>query len=489
MRMILLALAALTTVSAQSSSLEPRPYFTEPAISPDRSEIAFVSGGDIWAMPAAGGEARLLLSHPANEARPIYSPDGRRLAFVSNRTGGGDIYLLTLATGAVTRLTYDDGNEQLDGWSRDGAWVYFSSTSHDIAGMNDVFRVSAEGGTPMEVAADRYTNEYLSSPSPDGRAVAITARANASGQWWRNGRSHLDEAEIWLAREGDTPRYEPITSGGAKELWPLWAADGESVFFVSDRNGAQNVWRQGVGTAGAPARPLTTFKSGRVLWPTISHDGRLLAFEHDFEIWTLDTTTERASRLAVTRRGAPATTAVEHLTLTEGFTELDLSPDGKKVAFVARGEVFAASAKDGGDAARISRTPEAEAGVTWSPDSRTLVYTSDRGGTGHLYLYDFAANAETRLTSGPDTDHSASFSPDGKTIAFVRGDNELRALDVATPTGPLDRTRCLRSPAVCRRAAGRVVAGQPLARFPVGRRQDASPTSTSPASTAPRPAR
>ena len=203
MRTVLLVLAALTTVSAQSSSLAPRAYFTEPAISPDRSEIAFVSGGDIWAVPRGGGEARLLLSHPANESRPLYSPDGRRLAFVSNRTGGGDIYVLTFATGDVARLTFDDGNEQLDGWSRDGEWIYFSSTSHDIAGMNDVFRVSADGGTPMEVAADRYTNEYFSSASPDGRALAITARANASGQWWRNGRSHLDEAEIWIAREGE----------------------------------------------------------------------------------------------------------------------------------------------------------------------------------------------------------------------------------------------------------------------------------------------
>ena len=426
MRMVLLALAALTTVSAQSSSLEPRPYFTEPAISPDRSEIAFVSGGDIWAMPAAGGEARLLLSHPANEARPIYSPDGRRLAFVSNRTGGGDIYLLTLATGAVTRLTYDDGNEQLDGWSRDGAWVYFSSTSHDIAGMNDVFRVSAEGGTPMEVAADRYTNEYFSSPSPDGRGGRDRPRApTPRGNGGAMAAATSTRPKSGWRGKADTPRYEPVTSGGAKELWPLWAADGQSVFFVSDRSGRAERVAAACRHGSAAARPLTTFKSGRVLWPTISHDGRLLAFEHDFEIWTLDTTTERASRLAVTRRGAPATTAVEHLTLTEGFTELDLSPDGKKVAFVARGEVFAASAKDGGDAARISRTPEAEAGVTWSPDSRTLVYTSDRGGTGHLYLYDFAADAETRLTSGADTDHSAAFSPDGKTIAFVRGDTSF----------------------------------------------------------------
>src|ERR1043165_1111872 len=97
-----------------------QPYFTEPSVSPNRSEIAFVSGGDIWSAPLAGGEARLLVAHPANESRPMYSPDGTRLAFASNRTGNGDIYVLHLAAGELKRITFDDSPEVLDGWSRDG---------------------------------------------------------------------------------------------------------------------------------------------------------------------------------------------------------------------------------------------------------------------------------------------------------------------------------------------------------------------------------
>ena len=432
MRTLLLVLAATVTAAAQApGTVIPRPYFTEPAVSPDRSEIAFVSGGDIWAVPAGGGEARLLLSHPANESRPFYSPDGRKLAFISNRTGGGDIYVLTFATGEVARLTFDDGNEQLDGWSRDGKWIYFSSTSHDIAGINDVFRVSADGGTPMEVAADRYTNEYFSQESPSGAAIALTARATASGQWWRNGRSHLDEAEVWVMRDGASPSYQAVTSGGAKEMWPLWSADGNSVFYVSDRSGAQNVWSRAIAGSAAP-KQLTNFSRGRVLWPSISADGRLIAFEHDFEIWTLDPATGASSRVPITRRGAPATIGVEHVTMTDGFSDLVLSPDGRKIAFVARGEVFAASAKDGGEATRLTRTVDSEAHLAWSSDSRKLVYSSDRDGTTRLFLYDFAQNAESPLTSGADTDHSPRFSPDGKTVAFVRGDAELRAVDIAS---------------------------------------------------------
>src|ERR1044072_7009405 len=230
-----------TTALAQSTRTtvtDSLPYSTEPAVSPDRSEVAFVSGGDIWTVPTAGGEARLLVSNPANESRPLYSPDGKRMAFISNRTGNGDIYVLALDTGDLKRLTYDDTLDQLDAWSRDGRWVFSSSPSRDIAGMNDIFRVSVEGGTPMQTSADRYTNEYWAAPSPDGTAVAFTARGITSSQWWRKGHSHLDESERWVMHDTAKPSYERITEGGAKEMWPMWNGEGRALFYVSDRRGA-----------------------------------------------------------------------------------------------------------------------------------------------------------------------------------------------------------------------------------------------------------
>src|SRR4029453_10523689 len=147
------------SLSAQNRGT-PQASFGEPGISPDGTTAAFVSGGDIWEVPIAGGDARLLVSHPANESRPLFSPDGSRLAFTSSRSGNGDIYTLTFASGELTRLTFDDANELVTGWSPDGLFVYFSSTSHDLTGMQDVYRIGIEGGTPMPVAADRYSTEY-----------------------------------------------------------------------------------------------------------------------------------------------------------------------------------------------------------------------------------------------------------------------------------------------------------------------------------------
>ncbi|HEV2761850.1 MAG TPA: hypothetical protein VGV38_02555, partial [Pyrinomonadaceae bacterium] len=293
--LVLQALAARPApVAFGQSAPASLPSLGEPSLSPDRSEIAFVSGGDIWAVPASGGQAQLLVSHPATEYRPVYSPDGRRLAFTSSRTGNGDVYVLTLDTGDLRRVTFDDSFEQLDAWSRDGRWLYFSSTARDIAAMNDIYRVSPEGGTPTLVCADRYTNEFFSAPSPDGSTLALTARGVAATQWWRKGSSHLDQSEIVLVKtDGARPVYESLTRGGARELWPMWGPEGRTLFYVSDRGGAQNVWSLAPG--GGEPRQVTKFRAGRVLWPSISYDGRTIVFERDFRIWKLDTASGQAS--------------------------------------------------------------------------------------------------------------------------------------------------------------------------------------------------
>ncbi|HUQ82228.1 MAG TPA: S41 family peptidase [Gemmatimonadaceae bacterium] len=433
-----LALATLVALSptplvAQSilrQTAPPKLAFAEPGIAPNGSEIAFVHGGDIWVVPARGGEARLLVAHAANESRPIYSPDGAQLAFMSNRAGSPDIWILTLGDGSLRRLTFDDGSEQLDGWSRDGRWIYFSSAAHDIAGMSDVYRVKSDGGTPMPVAADRYAAEFMAAPAPNGDAVAIVARGFGLSQWWRKGHSHLDESELWVVR-GDgsaAPRYEQITKRGAKQQWPMWG-DAGALYYVSDGNGTQNLWTK---PAQGDARALTTFTNGRVMWPTMTTNGSTIAFERDFGVWTYDVASRKATEVPITVRGVAVGGGTEHLALTTGFSDLAVSPDGKKLAFIARGEVFASPTADAGDATRITTTPAAEGQVTWSPDSRKLAYVANRDGAWNVFVYDFATNKETPFTAGRTHSVSPRFSPDGKQIAFLRDARELCVASLET---------------------------------------------------------
>lgn len=439
-RLLALSLLVPVHLAAQQAAL---PSLAEPGIAPDGREIAFVSGGDIWTVPVAGGEARLLVAHPAADSRPLYAPDGRHLAFVSNRAGSNDIWVLEMASGALRQLTFEDGAEGLDGWSADGRWVYYSSNSRDIAGMNDVYRVALAGGTPVPVSADRYLSEYWSAPSPDGPHVAITARGTRTGQWWRRGSSHIDQSELWLVRPGATPQYQPVrTMGDAWEAWPMWAPDGRTLYYMSDHGGHQNLWA--VPLDGTP-EPLTRFRTGRVLWPSISRDGRVIAFERDFGIWTYEVATRAVREVPVTLRGAAAVGGVERRVTSNEVQEYALSPDGRKVAFTVRGEVFAAASREGGRAERVTRTPAQETQLSWAPDSRRLAYASWRHGTLDLFLYDFGSGAETRLTDAEVNDVTPRFSPDGKQLAFVRDGRELRVMDLETgrdrvlASGMLDR--------------------------------------------------
>jgi Tol biopolymer transport system component/C-terminal processing protease CtpA/Prc len=431
------ALGSLARANAQVSLrpvAEPRLSFAEPGISPNGDEIAFVHGGDIWAVPARGGEAKLLVANPATESRPMYSPDGAQLAFISNRAGSPDIWILSLADGSLRRLTFDDGGEQLDGWSRDGRWIYYSTGAHDISGMTDVYRVRSAGGTPMPVAADRFAAEFMAAPAPNGEAIAIVGRGFGLSQWWRKGHSHLDESELWLVRGDGTsaPKYEQVTQRVAKQQWPMWGAstaDGAPLYFVSDSSGAQNLW---VKPPRGEARAVTSFVGGRVMWPTITANGSTIAFEKDFGIWTLDVASRAVRQVPISVRGVAIGGGTEHLVLTTGFSDLAVSPDGKKLAFIARGEVFAAPSSDGGDATRVTATSAAEAQVAWAPDSRRLAYAANRDGAWNLYLYDFATNKETPLTSGRTHSVSPRFSPDGKQVAFLRDGRELCVVSVDT---------------------------------------------------------
>ena len=420
----MLSLAALCLVVC-SSVFAQSPYMTEPSLSPDRKEIAFVSGGDIWSVGAEGGAARLLVSHPATESKPLFSPDGKWLAFTSNRTGNGDIYILEIETGSLRRLTFDDVNENLDAWSRDGKWIYFFSSSRDIAGMNDIYRIPSSGGTAMQISSDRFTNEFESTPLADG-SIIFAARGNSASQWWRRGRSHLDESELWQ-KTGDT--YTQLTQRGAKQMWPMATADGSKLYFVSDRTGPQNLWAM---PKGGVAKQITNFTDGRVLWANLSYDGQEIVFERNFKIWKIKAEGGKPQELAITLRGAASSPMMERINLSSQVGELSLSPDGKKVAVISHGEVFAASSKDGGEAVRITNTVAPESNLAWSPDSKKLVYSSERGGAYEIFQYDFPTETETQLTRGTNEDIAPLFSPDGKTLAFVRNARAIFTYNLET---------------------------------------------------------
>ena len=286
------------------------------------------------------------MSHPANETRPMYSPDGTRLAFVSNRTGNGDLYVLNLGTGALQRITFDDAAEQLDGWSRDGKYLYFSSSAQEVAGMNDIFRISAEGGMPVAVTRRPRTS---TSSSPRLRPTAnrspsrhaATRRASGGGTataTWTNPRSGWRPSAGAEIRKAGRRRFQmPVADVERRRRARL----------LHERSGRRGEPLGEEPSSGGAPKQVTQFHDGRVLWPSISYDGKTIVFERNFGIWKLDTATGKAAPIEITRRGATGTPEVNHLSLTNQFRDLVLAPDGRKLAFTAHGEVFAAGGPRG----------------------------------------------------------------------------------------------------------------------------------------------
>jgi tricorn protease len=457
-------------VTGVLAAVQPPMY--EPGLSPDGSEIAFVSGGQIWTVASSGGDARLLVADSATKSRPIYSPDGKAIAYSSTRTGNGDIYIMDLGNGASRRLTWDDAPEYLSGWSHDGKWLYFYSSSREIFTSrrywNDIWRVAASGGTPMPVVAETYINEYHGAPSPDGKSLAFVARGLASHEWWRHGSSHIDQSQIWEL-ELKSGKYSPLTEDVAREVWPMWSPDSKEIYFVSDKESGDNIWR--AERKKKPVR-ISNFKNARVLWPSISSDGKTIAFEQDLGIWKFDVKKKDASHVAIRLRGSSPREAPKHKNATD-FLEIALAPDGKKVAMVAQrdvpggvtvaqGDVFIGSAQDGGETLRATTTQE-ESQLAWSPDSKAVAYISRRGESPHLYEWDSSTLAEQQLTFQPRAvDSSPLYSPNGMSIAFLRNGRQLMVFDRKSKRTRLVATRPIDGQPL--------TSGQPLAWSPDSKR-------------------
>ncbi len=407
------------------------PSLAQPSLSPDGREIAFVSGGSVWTVASSGGTARLLVDDGATDERPMFSPDGRKLAYISSKTGNGDIYVLTLATGVVARMTYDDGYDELDGWSPHGTWLYFANSSRNIYGAHDIYRVRSTGGTPMRVFTQPYINAFLAAPAPRGDALAFDARGFAGSQWWRKGHSHLDECEIWIRRGEDSATFERVTAGEAKDQWPMWSADATTLYFMSDRSGAQNLWEQ---RPGAQARRLTHFSDGRVVWPSIARNGSSIVFERGFGIWRYEPQSGRTLRVPITLQGALSAPQIAHVTLTDHFTTYAISPDGKKIVFLAHGHVFAAGAQDGGTAFNVPLNGRYALGaLAWSPDSNSVAYIAGHGYEGVIETYDFLNDRRRQITANATDIRYLQYRPHeaGRPdeIAFEQSGRAVRTID------------------------------------------------------------
>ncbi|KPL02091.1 MAG: hypothetical protein AMJ90_06760 [candidate division Zixibacteria bacterium SM23_73_2] len=423
-RTLFLILMVLT-LQMQALSDEQIRFARYPAISPDGKIIAFCYYGDIWTVPSTGGEAKRLTDHLADDIYPVWSPDGKHIAFSSDRNQNYDVFIIPKEGGIPKQITFHTTNDYATSCSPDGKKILFYSGRH---GWSDLYQVDASGGTPIKLTSGWNEPKFYGAYSPDGKYIAYN-----DGEGYRNwvrkkilSPTCSDIHILDLSSESFISRK--LTTFQGNDLWPMWSEDGKHVFYVSNQDGIPNIWKIPAGS-GEPIQ-LTFHKEGGVSWPSISLDGKTITYEYDFGIWKIPTSGGEAQEVKIIVKSEPKINIKDKKTYSSDVSEYSLSPDGKKIALLIRGELFAVPAEDGGEARRLTRTPWRESQITWSPDSKKIVYVSDRSGNQDLFLVDIKTVQEERLTQTPENETKPRFSPDGQYIAYYKDTDKICFLPV-----------------------------------------------------------
>lgn len=433
MKKILLALIApLATASAMAQS-DPL-WMRFPAISPDGKTVAFSYKGDIWTVPANGGQARQITTNPAYDAYPVWSPDSRQIAFASSREGSMDIYVVGRDGGTPRRVTTDSGDEYPMAWRNDStimlkASIMPKATSIMFANFSQVYEVSDKGGR-MRLFSDIPMEDI--SVGNDG-ALLYHDNKGYEDPFRKHHQSPICR-DIWLYKGGN---YTKLTNFAGEDRTPVWGGD-NTYYYLSEEDGTFNVYKRRIGETAKTQ--LSHYKGNPVRFLTRSTDGTL-CYAYDGAIYTLKEGSQPV-RLNLSMVADDGSDKLQRQVLRSGATEFAVSPSGKEIAFVVHGDVYVTST-DYTTTKRITDTPEQERNVNFSPDSRSLVYASERGGLWQIYQTSIVNKDEKQFTYATQlkeeqlvksslVDMQPAYSPDGKSVAYIEDRGALKAVDVKT---------------------------------------------------------
>jgi len=402
-------------------------------------KIVFSYLGDLWVVNEDGANPRRLTVHTARDTNPKFSPDGKWIAFSSNRYGNNDVFIIPSTGGEPRQLTFHSGGDTVVGWSRDSKRVIFSAARGRVyPGTPNLLEVSIDGGLEQPLATDWGV---WASYSPDGKKLAFNRHP---ATWSRKHYRGSYSADLWVM-DVEKKTFQLLLDSDAPDnqkpnnMWPMFG-NGE-IYFVSDRDtvasagtpeamkSVSNIWK--VPAAGGKPVKVTNHRSGSLFFPSISADGKTIVYEEDFGLWKLDTASGRANEVKMDIVSDSKGNDFQVVAYNGTSDSYDLSPSTRRAVISARGEIFTI-ATDRGDITRVTKGYARDTAPAWSPDGKWIAYISDQSGQDEIWVATPDGKEAKKLTSAATEKGGLEWAPDSKSLAYTASDKKLYVLSLAT---------------------------------------------------------
>lgn len=435
------AITAIVALAFATASLSAAPV--KLARHPDyhAGKIAFSYLGDIWTANEDGRDPHRVTDNIAREVYPRFSPDGKWIAFASNRYGNYDVFVVAAAGGTPKRLTFHTGNDEVVGWTRDGQQVIFRATRGDGAfpSVAVLYQVAVAGGIEKPLPVDWG---YWGSYSPDGKSLVFNRHPST---WSRQHYRGSYTADLWIANLGNSTYTKLLGDEQYNRFWPMWGAD-NAIYFVGDplpndrsvkpgspevRKSVNNIYKIPATGAAQPTQ-VTKHIDGHVFWPSMSNDGKTIVYEDNFGIWKLDVASGRTNEIKIDIASDEKDNQHEIDTVTNVVDNFDISPSGRRAAISARGQILTI-ATDRGDITRVN--PDTMASRSdlpkWSPDGKFIAFVSDRSGRDEVWISDPEGRTPKKITDLDNEKGALVWTPDSKLLLYTAADKKLYSYAVA----------------------------------------------------------
>jgi tricorn protease len=422
-KFLLYALFACTLLGSAAVNAQDQTYFAAyPSLTPDAQQIVFTYDGDIWKVPTKGGLASRLTAMPGDEINAKVSPDGKWLAFTSNQFGNNDIYIMSMAGGDIKQLTFNDGTDEVDNWSWDSKIIYFTSSRYNSSSS---YKVGVNGGTAVRLFDNYFNTTHNIAESPNGELFFSDTweSRNAANRKHYKGAYNPDIQSY----NPKTKSYKQYTDFIGKDFWTTIDQKG-TVYFVSDEgNEEYNLYT----FSGGKKTPLTRFETS-IKRPFVAANGSTIVFEKDYQLWTYDVASKKAQKVDIGTNRNQLLSKEQEYEVRAAISNFDASPDGKKLAFISRGEVFVSDV-DGKFIRKVTNSGERALEVKWLADNKTILFNQTFNGYQNWYtVTGDGKGIPKQLTKDKANNRDISFNKTKTLAVYLSGRDELRLLDLKT---------------------------------------------------------